>query len=84
MQSLLLSENLELQHRGAVIVLNMMTADKELAQKLMESETFEILTVIAKNEEDEKKRAVAQIAQKSLTKAVEYELIKPNVSAESE
>ncbi|XP_077327017.1 protein unc-45 homolog A isoform X2 [Lithobates pipiens] len=84
LQSLLLSENLELQHRGAVIVLNMMTADKELAQKLMESETFEILTVIAKNEEDEKKRAVAQIAQKSLTKAVEYELIKPNVSAQSE
>ncbi|XP_069840305.1 protein unc-45 homolog A [Dendropsophus ebraccatus] len=83
LQSLLLSENVELQHRGAVIVLNMMTADKELAEKLMESEMFEILTVLAKNEE-EKKRPVARAAQECLNKAVEYGLIKPNLTSESD
>ncbi|XP_069622258.1 protein unc-45 homolog A isoform X1 [Ranitomeya imitator] len=81
LQTLLLSENTELQHRGSVTVLNMMTADKALAEKLMESEMFEILTVLAKNEEDEKKRPVARAAQESLNKAVEYGLIKPNLTS---
>uniref|UniRef100_A0A452GZQ3 UNC-45/Cro1/She4 central domain-containing protein n=1 Tax=Gopherus agassizii TaxID=38772 RepID=A0A452GZQ3_9SAUR len=36
LQALLLSPNVELQHRGAVIVLNMMVADREIAAKLME------------------------------------------------
>ncbi|XP_073509295.1 protein unc-45 homolog A isoform X1 [Phyllobates terribilis] len=80
LQTLLLSENKDLQHRGAVTVLNMMTADKELAEKLMASEMFEILTVLAKNEE-EKKLPVAQVAQESLNKAVEHGLIKPNLTS---
>ncbi|XP_053320357.1 protein unc-45 homolog A [Spea bombifrons] len=81
LQGLLLSENMELQHRGAIVVLNMMEADRELAEKLMESEMFEILTVLANNEEEEKKRPVAKAAKECLAKAVEYGLIKPSVSA---
>lgn len=84
LQALLLSENAELKHRGAVIVLNMMTADKELAEKLMESEMFEILTVLAKNEGEEKKPPVARAAQECLHKAVEYGLIKPNLTSEAD
>ncbi|KAM3925544.1 protein unc-45 homolog A [Leptodactylus fuscus] len=84
LQALLLSENIELQHRGAVVVLNMMTADKELAEKLMESEMFEILTVLASKGEEEKKRPVARAAQECLSKAVEYGLIKPNLPSESD
>ncbi|XP_063781924.1 protein unc-45 homolog A [Pseudophryne corroboree] len=84
LQALLLSENIELQHRGSIIVLNMMSENKELAEKLMESEMFEILTVLSKNEKEDQKRAVAQAAQECLTKAVEYGLIKPNVSAQSD
>ncbi|XP_056428005.1 protein unc-45 homolog A isoform X2 [Hyla sarda] len=83
-QALLLSENVELQHRGAVVVLNMMTADKELAGKLMESEMFEILTVLAKNEEEEKKLPVARAAQECLNKALEYGLIQPNLTSKSD
>uniref|UniRef100_A0A8C5M398 Unc-45 myosin chaperone A n=1 Tax=Leptobrachium leishanense TaxID=445787 RepID=A0A8C5M398_9ANUR len=82
LQALLLSENLELQHRGAVVVLNMMEADKEVAEKLMESEMFEILTVLA-NKEGEKSKAAARAAKSCLSKAVEYGLIRPNMSAES-
>ncbi|KAG9489197.1 protein unc-45 homolog A isoform X2 [Eleutherodactylus coqui] len=84
LQALLLGENIELQHRGGIVVLNMMAADKELAKILMESEIFEILTVLAKNEEDEKKRPVSRAAQECLNKAVEYGLIKPNLPSESD
>ncbi|XP_075063928.1 protein unc-45 homolog A [Mixophyes fleayi] len=84
LQALLLSESIELQHRGSIIVLNMMSEEKELAEKLMESEMFEILTVLSKNENEEKKRPVAHAAQECLTKAVEYGLIKPNVYEQSD
>uniref|UniRef100_A0A8C8RRY1 Protein unc-45 homolog A n=1 Tax=Pelusios castaneus TaxID=367368 RepID=A0A8C8RRY1_9SAUR len=80
LQALLLSPSLELQHRGAVIVLNMMMAERDLAAQLMESETLEILSVLAK-EEAEKAR-VAQAAKECLVQAVAYGLIKPNVAGE--
>uniref|UniRef100_G1K3J0 Protein unc-45 homolog A n=1 Tax=Xenopus tropicalis TaxID=8364 RepID=G1K3J0_XENTR len=82
LQALLLSENIDLQHRGGVVVLNMMTADKEVAEKMMESEMLEILSVLAKNEEEEKKKAVTSVAKECLAKAVEYGLIKATESAE--
>ncbi|XP_078539390.1 protein unc-45 homolog A [Lissotriton helveticus] len=78
LQTLLLSENVELQHRGAVVVLNMMSADQEVAGKLMESEMLEILSVLAKEEEDKKKQPVSRAAKECLAKAVEYGLIQPN------
>ena len=43
LQALLLSPNQELQHRGTVVVLNMMQSSKEIAGTLMESEVLEIL-----------------------------------------
>ncbi|KAM4677165.1 protein unc-45 homolog A [Discoglossus pictus] len=84
LQALLLSDITELQHRGIIIVLNMMAADRELAEKMMESEMLEILSVLAKNEEEEKKRPVARAAKECLAKAVEYGVIKPNESAQSD
>ncbi|KAH1184037.1 protein unc-45 homolog A isoform X1 [Mauremys mutica] len=80
LQALLLSPNVELQHRGAVIVLNMMAADREIAAKLMESEMLEILSVLAKEERD--KPRVAQAAKECLAQAVACGLIKPNVNGE--
>ncbi|XP_043379440.1 protein unc-45 homolog A isoform X4 [Chelonia mydas] len=79
LQALLLSPNEELQHRGAVIVLNMM-AGREIAAKLMESEMLEILSVLAKEERD--KPRVAQAAKECLARAVACGLIKPNVNGE--
>uniref|UniRef100_A0A8C0GUH4 Unc-45 myosin chaperone A n=1 Tax=Chelonoidis abingdonii TaxID=106734 RepID=A0A8C0GUH4_CHEAB len=80
LQALLLSPNVELQHRGTVIVLNMMAADREIAAKLMESEMLEILSVLAKEERN--KPRVAQAAKECLAQAVAYGLIKPNVNGE--
>ncbi|XP_030045516.1 protein unc-45 homolog A isoform X2 [Microcaecilia unicolor] len=80
LQALLLSQNVELQYRGAVIVMNMVAADQEVAAKLMESEMLEILCVLSKDDVDEKKRPVAEAAKECLAKAVEYGLIKANVN----
>lgn len=74
LQALLLSSNQELQHRGAVVVLNMVEASREIASTLMESEVLEILSVLAKGKEG----PVTRAAVACLGKAVEYGLIKPN------
>ncbi|XP_050834688.1 protein unc-45 homolog A isoform X2 [Serinus canaria] len=75
LQALLLSPSVELQHRGAVVVMNMMAAAREVAEQLIASEMLEILSVLAK---DKDKPRVAQAAQESLAHAVAYGLIKPN------
>uniref|UniRef100_A0A2K6FV03 Protein unc-45 homolog A n=2 Tax=Propithecus coquereli TaxID=379532 RepID=A0A2K6FV03_PROCO len=78
LQALLLSPSQELQHRGAVVVLNMVEASREIASTLMESEVLEILSVLAKGEESPVTRAAAAC----LGKAVEYRLIQPNQDGE--
>ncbi|XP_029430730.1 protein unc-45 homolog A isoform X2 [Rhinatrema bivittatum] len=77
LQALLLSQIVELQYRGAVIIMNMLAADQQVAAKLMESEVLEILCVLAK---DEKNQPVAQAVKECLAKATEYGLIKANVN----
>ncbi|KFO09526.1 Protein unc-45 B, partial [Balearica regulorum gibbericeps] len=52
LQRLCLHDNMEVQHRGLVIVFNLINADKELAKKLVETELLEILTYISKQEDD--------------------------------
>ncbi|XP_039113433.1 protein unc-45 homolog A [Hyaena hyaena] len=78
LQALLLSPSQELQHRGAVVALNMVEASKDIASTLMESEVLEILSVLAKGKEGPVTRAAAAC----LAKAVEYGLIKPNQDGE--
>uniref|UniRef100_A0A2K5QIS0 Protein unc-45 homolog A n=2 Tax=Cebus imitator TaxID=2715852 RepID=A0A2K5QIS0_CEBIM len=78
LQALLLSPNQELQHRGAVVVLNMVEASREIASTLMESEMMEILSVLAKGDQSPVSRAAAAC----LEKAVEYGLIQPNQDGE--
>lgn len=69
---------MELQHRGVVVVRNMVTAEKELAEKLMESEMLEILSVLAGLEKE--KPQVAQPAKECLAQALTYGLIKPSAT----
>ncbi|KAI2648510.1 hypothetical protein H4Q32_018631 [Labeo rohita] len=76
-QALLLSESEDLRHRGAVIVMNLMQADKSLAEKLMESEALEILSVLAKGDVP-KQASVQKAAQRCLDLAIEYGLIRNN------
>ncbi|KAM4618146.1 protein unc-45 homolog A [Polymixia lowei] len=75
LQALLLSEIMDLRHRGVVIVLNLMQAEKSLAESLMESEALEILSVLAKGGEAAQD-SVSKAAQCCLDKAIEYGIIK--------
>lgn len=71
----MLSEIPDLCHRGVVIVQNMIQAEKSLAEKLIESEALEILSVLAKGGEG-MPDAVSKIAQNCLDKAMEYGIIR--------
>ncbi|XP_021104594.1 protein unc-45 homolog B isoform X2 [Heterocephalus glaber] len=77
LQRLCLHDQLSVQHRGLVIAYNLLAADAELAKKLVESELLEILTMVAKQEPDEKKAAVVQTARECLIKCMDYGFIKP-------
>ncbi|KFQ89007.1 Protein unc-45 B, partial [Phoenicopterus ruber ruber] len=52
LQRLCLHDNMEVQHRGLVVAFNLISADKELAKKLVETELLEILTYIGKQEDN--------------------------------
>ncbi|XP_077423303.1 protein unc-45 homolog A [Vanacampus margaritifer] len=74
LQALLLSEISDLRHRGAVIVCNMIQAEKCLAETLIESEILEILSVLTKGGQG-KPEPVSKVAQNCLDKAMEYGII---------
>ncbi|XP_077452285.1 protein unc-45 homolog A [Stigmatopora argus] len=75
LQALLLSEISDLRHRGAVIIFNMMQAERSLAETLIESEVLEILSVLAKGKQVEPEPA-SKVAQNCLDKAIAYGIIK--------
>ncbi|GAB0198124.1 protein unc-45 homolog B [Grus americana] len=77
LQRLCLHDNMEVQHRGLVIAFNLISADKELAKKLVETELLEILTYISKQEDDPKKQHIINVARDCLTRCMDYGLIKP-------
>uniref|UniRef100_A0A667INR3 Protein unc-45 homolog B n=1 Tax=Lynx canadensis TaxID=61383 RepID=A0A667INR3_LYNCA len=77
LQRLCLHDRLSVQHRGLVIAYNLLAADAELAKKLVESELLEILTVVGKQEPDEKRAEVVQTARECLIKCMDYGFIKP-------
>lgn len=60
-----------------MIIFNMLEADAELAKKLMETEVLEILTYIAKMEDNPKKQGGIDAARGCLSKAMDLGLIKP-------
>ncbi|XP_065587871.1 protein unc-45 homolog B isoform X2 [Cyrtonyx montezumae] len=74
---LCLHDNMEVQHRGLVIAFNLISANKELAKKLVETELLEILTFVSKQEDDPKKQHIINVARDCLTKCMDYGLIKP-------
>ncbi|XP_032072001.1 protein unc-45 homolog B [Thamnophis elegans] len=77
LQRLCLHEKQEVQHRGVVIVYNLVHADQELAKKLVESEMLEILTIIGKEADDPKRQHIIKVARECLVKFMDYGLIKP-------
>ncbi|XP_042647773.1 protein unc-45 homolog B isoform X2 [Tyto alba] len=77
LQRLCLHDNMEVQHRGLVIAFNLISADKELAKKLVETELLEILTYLGKQEDQPKKQHIINVARDCLTRCMDYGLIKP-------
>uniref|UniRef100_A0AAQ6IGR2 Protein unc-45 homolog B n=1 Tax=Anabas testudineus TaxID=64144 RepID=A0AAQ6IGR2_ANATE len=78
LQRLCLHTNPNIQHRGIVIVYNMLNSDdNELAKKLIESEMLEILSVIGKAADNPKRQEVIDAARACLVKAMDLDLIKP-------
>lgn len=56
---------------------NMLDADEELAKKLIESELLEILTYVAKLEDNPKKQNAINAARACLSTAMDRGLVKP-------
>jgi len=78
LQRLCLHDNPQIQHRGLVIVYNMLNSeDDELPKKLIECELLEILTVIGKADDNPKRQLSIDVARTCLIKAMDLGLIKP-------
>uniref|UniRef100_UPI0037E82B4C protein unc-45 homolog B n=1 Tax=Semicossyphus pulcher TaxID=241346 RepID=UPI0037E82B4C len=78
LQRLCLHNNPRVQHRGLVLVYNMLNSDdSELTKKLIESEMLEILSVIGKAADNPKRQEAIDAARTCLVKAMDLGLIKP-------
>ncbi|CAL8329480.1 unnamed protein product [Arctogadus glacialis] len=78
LQRLCLHDNPQVQHRGLVIIFNMLNSDdSELAKKLMECEILEILSVIGKAEDNPKRQDSIDVARMCLVKGMDLGFIKP-------
>ncbi|KAJ3604613.1 hypothetical protein NHX12_029353 [Muraenolepis orangiensis] len=81
LQRLCLQDNPQIQHRGLVIVYNMLESDDpELTKKLMECEFLEILSVIGKAADNPKRQQAIDVARMCLVKGMDLGLIKPFTS----
>ncbi|XP_005722466.1 protein unc-45 homolog B [Pundamilia nyererei] len=81
LQRLCLHSNVQVQHRGLVIVYNMLNSDNsDLAKKLIESELLEILSVVGRAEDNPKRQEAIDAARTCLVKAMDLGLIKPFAS----
>lgn len=81
LQRLCLHSNVQVQHRGLVIVYNMLNSDNsDLAKKLIESELLEILSVVGRAEDNPKRQEAIDAARTCLVKAMDLGFIKPFAS----
>ncbi|XP_063988231.1 protein unc-45 homolog B [Diachasmimorpha longicaudata] len=80
---LLGNPNADVQHRGVVIVSNMIKSNKEIATRIIITDIMEILMAITKSE-DVKNLKVKEIAQEALEAAAKWELIEKQPEEGSE
>lgn len=76
MVALVSSKNPDLQHRGIVIVHNLISAGDESAQKVVESPLLELLMAIVRPEVDDISDKIKEVARSALKQAEEQKLIK--------
>ncbi|XP_011870824.1 PREDICTED: protein unc-45 homolog B [Vollenhovia emeryi] len=75
---LLANPNSDIQHRGVVMVLNMMSSTKEVAAKLIETDIMELLMALSKND-NVQNETIRKVAATALEVAATQKLIKKNV-----
>jgi len=75
---LLANPNNDIQHRGIVIVLNMMRSSKDVAAQLIDTDIMELLMALSKNDTLQNKK-IRELASTALEAAAEWKLIKKNV-----
>ena len=75
LQNLAAHEFPDIQHRGVFILASMMSADKEVACRIVNSNLMEVLMAVSKLEEPERK-ASAKLAEQALKQAEEWSLIR--------
>ncbi|XP_012233460.2 protein unc-45 homolog B [Linepithema humile] len=75
---LLANPNCDIQHRGVVIVLNMIKSTKDVAAKLIETDIMEILMALSKNDNVQSEK-VKELASTALDAAAKWNLIQKNV-----
>ena len=71
------SKDKELQHRGVVIIYNLIDSDEKVAEKVVETKILEVLMAIVRPEVDDINEKVKEIALNALKRAEEQKLIKP-------
>ncbi|KYM75847.1 Protein unc-45 like protein A [Atta colombica] len=74
---LLANPNSDVQHRGIVIVLNMIRSTKDVAAKLIETDIMELLMALSKNDTMQNEK-IRELASTALEAAAEWKLIKKN------
>ncbi|XP_003697407.1 protein unc-45 homolog B [Apis florea] len=72
---LLANPNTDLQHRGIVIILNMIKSTKDVAAKVIETDVMEILMALIKSDTVQNKK-IKELAAKALEAAAEWKLIR--------
>lgn len=79
LQSMIVNENPEIQHRGCYIMVNLIELGKESAEKLLEGQMLEILMAVSILNDPARERA-KKLCDQALKKAEEFGIIKPTVS----
>ncbi|ESP02238.1 hypothetical protein LOTGIDRAFT_224978 [Lottia gigantea] len=78
LQTLVANEDLDIQHRGCYIAYNMVNSSQKIAEKIFESQLFEIMMAVTKLEQQERARS-KELCEDALQKAVEYGMVKPRI-----
>ncbi|XP_053959379.1 protein unc-45 homolog B [Anastrepha ludens] len=74
LHTLIANPSPEVQHRGVVVVLNMINAGEDIAQKLLETDVMELLSGLSQLPDETRVKA-REIAQQCLTAAERYNII---------
>ncbi|CAH1980070.1 unnamed protein product [Acanthoscelides obtectus] len=76
MHCLLANPSLDMQYRGVCVVYNIISASKELTEKLMETDVMEILLAISKLTPYDGRDKIVKVAQEALEEAEKWGVIK--------